>query len=196
MDKKAVCLMTNSFFQRRKMEKERPVLYYVDKEYLKYLHKEDYRVSVKFNNRPFAGIVTSVGDKKYMIPLTSQTTEERKKEGKNKRSALITTFVTETSGKAIANLLYNNMIPVNEEIITALEIDPKVDTYESNEIRYLRKNWESIEEKATNVFNQRYDTKSHNFGFLKKTCCDFKKLETALEQYGNHNKEESQKLCV
>ena len=62
------------------MEKERPVLYYVDKEYLKYLHKEDYRVSVKFNNRPFAGIVTSVGDKKYMIPLTSQTTEERKKE--------------------------------------------------------------------------------------------------------------------
>ena len=64
---------------------------------------------------------------------------EEKKEGKNKRSALITTFVTETSGKEIANLLYNNMIPVNEEIITALEIDPKVDTYESNEIRYLRK---------------------------------------------------------
>ena len=81
------------------MEKESPVLYYVDKEYLKYLHKKDYRVSVKFNNRPFVGIVTLMGDKKYMIPLTSQTTEERRKEGKNKRSALITSFVTETSGK-------------------------------------------------------------------------------------------------
>lgn len=46
------------------MEKESPVLYYVDKEYLKYLHKKDYRVSVKFNNRPFAGIVTVVGGKK------------------------------------------------------------------------------------------------------------------------------------
>jgi len=34
-------------------------------------------------------------------------------------------------------------------------------------------------EKTANVFNQRYDTKSHNFVFLKKTCCDFKKLETA-----------------
>ena len=33
------------------MENESPILYYVDKEYLKYLHKEDYRVSVKFNNR-------------------------------------------------------------------------------------------------------------------------------------------------
>ena len=60
------------------MENESPILYYVDREYLKYLHKEDYRVSVKFNNRPFAGIVTLVGDRKYIIPLTSQTTEERK----------------------------------------------------------------------------------------------------------------------
>ena len=50
------------------------------------LWKEDFSVSVKFNNWPFVGIVTSVGDKKYMIPLTSQTTEECKKEGKKKRS--------------------------------------------------------------------------------------------------------------
>ena len=168
------------------MEKDSPILYYVDKDYLKYLHKEDYRVSVKFNNRPFAGIVSTIENKKYMIPLTSQTTEERKKEGKKKRSALITTFVTETSGKEISNLLYNNMIPVTEDIITALTINPETDTYESNEIRYLRKNWESIEKKAVNVYNQRYATKSANFDFLKRTCCDFKKLETALEQYGNN----------
>ena len=172
------------------MEKDSPILYYVDKEFLKYLHKEDYRVSVKFNNRPFAGIVSMVGDKKYMIPLTSQTTEERKKEGKKKRSALITTFVTESSGKEISNLLYNNMIPITEDIITALTIDPETDTYESNEIRYLRKNWQSIEKKATNVYNQRYDTKSHNFDFLKRTCCDFKKLETAADQYGNNIKQQ------
>ena len=123
------------------MEKDSPIFYCVDKEYLKYLHKEDFRVSVKFNNRPFAGIVTSVGDKKYMIP-------------------------------------------VEEDNITALDINPETDTYESNEIRYLRKNWESIEKKATNVYNQRYDTKSPNFAFLKRTCCDFKKLEIALDRYG------------
>ena len=123
------------------MEKDSPILYCVDKEYLKYLHKEDFRVSVKFNNRPFAGIVTSVGDKKYMIP-------------------------------------------VEEDNITALDINPETDTYESNEIRYLRKNWESIEKKAANVYNQRYDTKSTNFAFLKRTCCDFKKLEIALDRYG------------
>lgn len=123
------------------MEKDSPIFYCVDKEYLKYLHKEDFRVSVKFNNRPFAGIVTSVVDKKYMIP-------------------------------------------VEEDNITALDINPETDTYESNEIRYLRKNWESIEKKAANVYNQRYDTKSPNFAFLKRTCCDFKKLEIALDRYG------------
>lgn len=165
------------------MKKERPILYYVDKEYLKYLHEKDYRVSVKFNNRPFAGIVTLVGDRKYIIPLTSQTTEERKREGKNKRSALITSFVTETSGKEISNLLYNNMIPVNEQVITALNINPEIDTYESNEIRYLRKNWGSIQKKAGKVFEQRYDTQSYNYNFLTKTCCDFKKLESALQNY-------------
>ena len=46
-------------------------------------------------------------------------------QGKNKRSSLITTFVTETSGKEISNLLYNNMIPVNEQIITVLELIQK-----------------------------------------------------------------------
>lgn len=75
------------------------------------------------------------------------------------------------------------MIPVTEDIITALNIDPEIDTYESNEIRYLRKNWENIEKKATNVYNQRYDTESFNFDFLKRTCCDFKRLESALERY-------------
>lgn len=165
------------------MEKESPILYYVDKEYLKYLHKEDYRVSVKFNNRPFAGIVTLVGERKYIIPLTSQTTEERRREGKNKRSALITSFVTETSGKEISNLLYNNMIPVNEQLITALNIDPETDTYESNEIRYLRKNWETVKKKAAKVYDQCYDEESHNFNFLQRTCCDFKKLEMALENF-------------
>ena len=91
--------------------------------------------------------------------------------------------MTETSGKEISNLLYNNMIPVNEQIITALEIDSETDTYESNEIRYLRKNWETIKKKAEKIFNQRYDIESHNFNFLKKTCCDFKKLEKALDQF-------------
>lgn len=141
------------------------------------MHNVDYRVSVKYNNRAFVGIITTIGTQKYVIPLTSQTTQERKKEGKNKRNGKFTAFVTESSGVEIANILLNNMIPVFDGVITPLNIDPTVDTYESNEIRYIRKHWDAIQTKAKKVYDTRYDTNSHDYGFFAKTCCDFKKLE-------------------
>lgn len=79
--------------------------------------------------------------------MTSQTTEERAKAGKKKRSALITTFIEDGDGE-IANLLYNNMFPIQDNIIKTVKIDPLVDTYCANEIRYIRKKWKDIEEKA------------------------------------------------
>ena len=166
-----------------KMNIENAGLYYVDRNYLKQLHKTDYKVSVKYNNRPFVGIITSIDDKKYVIPLTSQTTQERFAEGKKKRSPLITTYITETSGKEIANLLYNNMIPVTDEVITKVNIDTTSDTYELNEIRFIRKNWNTITSKAAKVYALRYDNTSKHYQFLIKTCCDFKNLETIMKDY-------------
>lgn len=172
------------------MNTTHPMLYYVDTNYLAYLHQNDCRVSLK-DHRPFVGIITVIETRKYAIPLTSQTTAERKKEGKKKRSAFITTFITETSGNEISNLLYNNMIPVYDEILTPLSIDPLVDTYESNEIRFIRKNWETIQNKACKVYRERYTETSHNYSFLVKTCCDFKQLELACEQYTSGLKNEN-----
>lgn len=67
-----------------KTEENKPILCYVEKGYLKYMHSIDRCVSVKYNNRVFAGIVTSINNQNYVIPLTSQTTQERIKEGKKK----------------------------------------------------------------------------------------------------------------
>ncbi len=165
------------------MDIENAGLYYVDRNYLKHLHKTDFRVSVKYNNRPFVGIITSIDDKKYVIPLTSQTTQERLAEGKKKRSSLITTYVTETSGKEIANLLYNNMIPITDAVVTKATIDSECDTYELNEIRFIRKNWNAITSKAAKVYALRNDNTSKHYQFLMKNCCDFKNLETAMKNY-------------
>ncbi|MEY8308387.1 type III toxin-antitoxin system ToxN/AbiQ family toxin [Erysipelotrichaceae bacterium 51-3] len=98
-------------------------LYKVDADYLKYLHKFDYRISVKYNNRPFVGIITMVNGIEYVLPLTSQTTEERKREGGNKRSPVITTFIKDSSNKEIANILHNNMFPVKNDVYVALDVD-------------------------------------------------------------------------
>jgi len=159
-------------------------LYKIDADYLKYLHKIDYRISVKYNNRPFVGIVTMINGINYVLPLTSQTTEERRKEGNNKRSAIITTFVKDSSDVEIANILHNNMFPVKDGVYAALQIDATVDTYESNEIRFIRKNAESIIKKAQKVYTDR--TTKYN-PFLNKVCCDFKKLEANYMNYNSVN---------
>ena len=155
-------------------------LYKIDPSYLKYLHKIDSRISVKYNNRPFVGIVTMINGISYVLPLTSQTTAERKKEGKKKRSAKITTFVKDSAGNEIANILYNNMFPVKEGVYSPISIDPTKDTYESNEIRFIRKNREQIIEKAEKVHTDRLT--KHDV-FLYKTCCDYKKLEDQYQGF-------------
>lgn len=156
---------------------EKLYLYKVDSAYLKKMRKIDHRINVKFNNRPFVGIITMVNGNDYVIPLTSQTTAERKKHGKGKRSAKITTFIRSSSGEEIANLLYNNMFPVKPGVYTALQINPITDTYESNEIRYIRKHELEIKKKAQKVYNSRTGTPDN---FLIKVCCDFKKIENSI----------------
>ena len=75
------------------------------------------------------------------------------------------------------------MIPVYDEFITPVTVNPEVDTYISNEIRFIRKTWEVIQNKALYVYDERYLTSSKNYSFLVNTCCDFKKLEAACQQY-------------
>jgi protein AbiQ len=119
----------------------------------------------------------------YLLPLTSKTTQDREKEGRKKRAAKVTTFVRNSDGTEIANILHNNMIPVVEGCYTEKEIDASVDTYESNEIRFIRKHRDSIISKAHKVHDKRIEGKDV---FLKKVCCDFKKLEEKYAKY-NHS---------
>ena len=154
----------------------------IDPKYLKYMHKIDYRVSVKFNNRPFVGVIVMLNGMEYVIPLTSQTTAEREKEGKKKRSSLITTFIRDTKGNEIADLLHNNMIPVKLGVYSVLNINATKETYEANEIRFIRKHKDNIIRKAQKVHDDRILKHST---FLLKTCCDFLKLEKACNDYSS-----------
>ncbi|MBR2208266.1 MAG: type III toxin-antitoxin system ToxN/AbiQ family toxin [Synergistaceae bacterium] len=156
-------------------------LYKVDPDYLKFLHKIDGRVSVKFNNRPFIGLITIIGNITYILPLTSQTTEKRKELGKGKRSARITTFIRDSAEIEIADILYNNMIPVLSANCEKLDIDPEKDTYESNEIRFIRKHRQEIINKAKKVHDSRINQCDDEF--LLKFCCDFSLLEDRYADY-------------
>lgn len=93
---------------------------------------------------------------------------------------MITTFVRDTSGLEIANILYNNMFPVIDGVCSPLVIDTEIDTYELNEIRYIRKHANQIIQKARSVYRLR---KQNQHTFLNRTCCDFEKLEQAYKLY-------------
>ena len=155
-------------------------LYKIDPGYLKFLHSIESKISVKYNNRPFVGIITMVNGIEYVLPLTSQTTQKRREAGKNKRSPQITTFVKDGSNVEIANILHNNMFPIKEGLYEKIEIDSLINTYELNEIRYIRKHRDDIIKKAKLVYEKRKENVSE---FLKKTCCDFEKLESHYMEY-------------
>ena len=155
-------------------------LYQVNPNYLRFLHSFEQKVSVKYNNRPFVGIVTMINGINYLIPLTSQTTSEREKDGKKKRSAVVTTFVRDSSGEEIANLLHNNMIPVIDDVCSKLEINTANDTYQLNEIRFIRKNRDKIIAKAQKVHDQRLQGRDR---FLRWVCCDYKLLEDHYQEF-------------
>ena len=164
-----------------------PSLYYVSNEYLKDLHDNiDYRVSIKYTTRPFIGILTIIENQKYLIPLTSEITQKRIMEGKKKRNSFFTIFIKDENGNEIANALLNNMIPVNDDVIEAVPIcDIESSTYISKEIRYIRKHWNNIQIKAKKVYYGRYNKKSKQYSFLKKMCCNYKKMELFCESYSS-----------
>lgn len=105
------------------MEQTKLYLYKIDPAYLRYMHNIDSRVSVKYNGRPFVGIIVMLNGIEYVLPLTSQTTQERQKAGKGKRNKAITTFINDSAGNEIANILYNNMIPVKNGVYGKIDID-------------------------------------------------------------------------
>lgn len=166
----------------------KPILCEIQRDYIKYMHDKDWRVSVKYNNRKFVGLAVRINGRMYVVPLTSQTTQERVARGKKKRSATITTFI-KVGGEEIANLLHNNMFPVPDDQIKKIEIDPEVDTYLANEQRQIRKNWVEINTKSVTVYCERYNTKSRNYHFLERTCCDFKKLEVECDKWEKEYKD-------
>ena len=161
-----------------------PRLCQVDREYIKHLHNHvDWRVSVKYNNRPFVVLTLQIAGYDYAIPLTSQTTAERLKEGKKKRNSTATTFIYDGENE-IANLLHNNMFPVPAGVLTDVVIDPDKDTYLANEERFIRKHYDEIVAKSESLYNDRYNTSKKNYYFLNNICCDFNKLEEACSKWG------------
>ena len=96
----------------------------------------------------------------------------------------------DTHNKFIGALNFNNMIPVSEEFITQININPskndspKDKIYKellNNQLDWCNDNFDSITKKANKLYKfvTQSPEKSRN---LTRRCCDFKKLEAILEK--------------
>ena len=170
-------------------------LYNVNKKYIRNLHNLDDNVpSVSpqrgKQNRPFLGIVVLINGSKYCIPITSNSGEKSKK-FKTMRENITFRKICDKDGKVLAALNLNNMIPVQEEYIT--EIDLKIKPQDIPEIKRWKKlcikelEWcQSHQNEIERLANELYIMYISKEPFGKrKICLDFPKLEKECKKTKN-----------
>lgn len=110
--------------------------------------------------------------------------------------------ITDNNNKLIGVLNFNSMIPVDESVLTVLDINikksdtPATSHYKTlarKELEWCRKNQDAIVSKANKLYKMVTETPEKNRN-LTRRCCDFKKLENELMRYLEKNKNENEKL--
>lgn len=173
------------------MEQKRLNLYLIDMKYIRNLAKADDRVmsvspQVGKGTRPFVGIVIVCGKQKYCIPLSSP-------KSKHKTMKNDVDFMKILDGERLIGVLnFNNMIPVDESCILPLNLrvngrdDAATRNYKkmaAKQLDWCQRNQEAIVKKANKLYIMVQSGKAN--GFLKRRCCDFKKLEMVQQKRKN-----------
>lgn len=145
--------------------------------------------------RPFVGILILIGDKKYCVPLSSPKKKFEKK--KNSVDFMRITHPTKKNeqgaNKLIGVLNINNMLPIEDELLTPIDLtihkgdDAKRIAYKSlmkDQLDFCQRNRDMILKRANKLYElvTKYPDKNLN---LTRRCCDFVKLELALDKYIN-----------
>ena len=175
------------------MKQPRLGLYLVDMKYIRNLSRVDDHVmsvspQIGKSDRPFVGIIVICDDKQYCVPLSSPKAKH------NSMKNDVDFMKIYHDDKLIGVLNFNEMIPVNQEVIFRVDARHNFgDSRETarykdllvNQLTFCRKNQEAIVKKANKLYEKIISGKANDF--LLRRCCNFKKLEHVLEQYKKRN---------
>ncbi len=132
------------------------------------------------------GIIVLFEKKTYCIPLSSP-----KAKHKNMKNAPDFSKIYDRNNKLIGVLNFNNMIPVTPDVVKRIDMNPKkYDTPKdmaykgllNAQLDWCNDNVEAITKKASKLYTQVTETPEKNRD-LTRRCCDFKKLELAMDKY-------------
>lgn len=171
------------------MKQNRLNLYLIDMKYVRNLAKaDDHVMSVSpqtgKETRPFVGVVVICGKEKYCIPLSSP----KPKHSSMKNDVDFTRIMD--GERLIGVLNFNNMIPVDESCISPLDLkvnlkdDVSTKRYKimaAKQLSWCQRNQDAVIKKANKLYLLVQSEKAGSF--LKKRCCDFKKLEKVRQKW-------------
>lgn len=163
----------------------------VKPDYIQYLRKFDSKVQfnqteLNKDNKPFIGVLFSIHNKDYYVPISSAN---RKKKLKGMYQKYLTTgkspidivFIVDTNKKLLAVLNLNNMIPIVDSSIIEYDITKDKDaSLLIKEYKYCMKNRKEIINRGKKIYNM---IRLHNNLNLEKRCCNFVLLEKKSEEY-------------
>ena len=156
--------------------------------YVRDLHNIDDRVQsispqIHKSNRPFVGIVVICDEHMYCVPL------DHPKEKHYKMKNDIDFIRIFDGNKIIGVMNFNNMIPVDETVITKLDLrinkndknkDKAYKILCTKELDWIQRNQSAIVKKANKLYRMIITDKANYL--LRRRCVDFKKLERVLNK--------------
>lgn len=157
-------------------------IYRIQDKYIRFLQSRDSRVQYnKGHRRPYVGIVLTVGQFQYFVPMESP----KPSHAKLKRGYHY--FLID--GGQLGLLGFNNMIPVHASAVIPFDINAEPDQKYADLLRrqvtYINRNKATIYERAQKTYFNRVNK---NNKFLEQICCDFVVLEKACRQFDPYRK--------
>lgn len=173
------------------MKKQRFHLYHIDMKYIRDIAKVDDNVmsvspQIGKERRPFVGVVAICDGKKYCIPLTSPKPKHQTM--KNDKDF---TRMFDKNNKLIGCLNFNNMIPVDDVVLLAVDMkisnedNPKTKFYKAllnDQLDWCNDHYMDITNKAEKLYKIVTETPD-KMKSLTGRCCNFKKLELVLNKW-------------
>ncbi len=161
----------------------------VDVSYCDFLRKFDNKVSYNKNDkelRPFIGILFEIDACKYFAPLSSPKAKHRKMKN-------TVDFFKIRNGE-LGAVNFNNMIPVNENNYSLVNLDKETLTIEElkyqkllkDQLQWLNANFNQVKNKSFKLYRLYNEGRlSQN---IKARCCNFKILEEKCLEYNKEVK--------
>lgn len=151
--------------------------YHISEKYIRYLHSADNKVAYNKNERrPYVGIVLTVNNMNYYVPLESPKKNHKNIKGNGP--------VLKLDDGKLGIMGFNNMLPIPDIALISFDFndidDEKYRSLLIKQLSYCNSHKDIILNRANNTYKK---TTSGKVPFYTKICCDFVKLERMSKKY-------------